>query len=63
MDDLSLAEALQRLLALAMDKIRSSGNYAESTILAMIDTIMGATIVFIKSGQRLSGNNIVISTL
>ncbi len=63
MDDLSFAEALQRLLALVMDEIRSSGNYAESTILAMIDTIMGAAIDFIKSGQRLLGNNIVNSTL
>ena len=61
MDDLSLTEALQRLLALALDKVRSSGEFAEATILAMIDVIMGAAIDFIKSGQRLLGNNIVNS--
>ena len=61
-DDLSLAEALQRLLALVMDKIRSSESYAESTILDIIDTVMGAAIDFIKSGQRLLGNNTVNST-
>jgi hypothetical protein len=61
MDDLSLAEALQRLLTLVLDEIRSSGNYAESTILAMVNTIMGVAIDFIKSGQRLLGNNITNS--
>jgi len=61
-DDLSLVEALQRLPALVMDKIRSSESYAESTILDIIDTVMGAAIDLIKSGQRLLGNNTVNST-
>ena len=39
--DLSLIEALQRLLALALDKVRSSGEFAESVIVAMIDAIHG----------------------
>ena len=52
--DLSLIEALQRLLALALDKVRSSGEFAESVIVAMIDAIMGATIEFIKTSRRLS---------
>ena len=60
-DDLSLTEALQRLLALALDRVRTSGEFAESTILAMIDVIMGAAIDFIKTGRRLLGNNIVNS--
>jgi len=62
MDDLSLAEALQRLLVLVMDEIRRSGSFAETTILDMVDSIMGAAINFIKSGQRLLGNNNVNST-
>ncbi|MDO9042332.1 MAG: transposase [Desulfocapsaceae bacterium] len=40
--DLSLIEALQRLLALALDKVRSSGEFAEDVVFAMIDAIMGA---------------------
>lgn len=52
-DDLSLAEALQRLPALALDKVRSSGEFAEAAILAMIDAIMGAAIGFIKTSRNL----------
>jgi hypothetical protein len=61
MDDLSLVEALQRLLTLVMDEIRSAGNFAEATILDMTDSIMATAIDFIKPGQRLLGNNIVNS--
>ena len=60
-DDLSLAEALQRLLSLALDKVRSSGEFAGATILAMIDAIMGAAIGFIKTTRNLLGNSIVTS--
>lgn len=51
--DLSLIDALQRLLALALDKVRSSGEFAESVVVAMIDAIMGAAIEFIKTSKRL----------
>lgn len=57
--DLSLIEALQRLLALALDKVRSSGEFAESVVVAMIDAIMGAAIEFIKTSKRLSLNTAV----
>ena len=60
--DLSLIEALQRLLALALDKVRSSGEFAESVIVAMIDAIMGAAIEFIKTSRRLSLSTTVYST-
>lgn len=60
--DLSLLEALQRLLALALDKVRSSGEFAESVISAMIDAIMGAAIEFIKTSRRLSLSTAVYST-
>ena len=52
--DLSLIEALQRLLALALDKVRSSGTFAEDVVFAMIDAIMGAAIEFIQSSRRLA---------
>jgi hypothetical protein len=60
--DLSLIEALQRLLALALDKVRSSGEFAESVIVAMIDAIMGAAIEFIQTSRRLTLSTAVYST-
>ena len=60
--DISLIESLQRLLALVLDKVRSSGEFAENVIVAMIDTIMGAAIEFIETSRRLSPNNNVKST-
>lgn len=54
--DLSLMEALQRLLALALDKVRSSGAFAEDVVIAMIDAIMGSAIEFIQSSRRLMKN-------
>lgn len=59
--DLSLIEALQRLLALALDKVRSAGEFAEDAIMAMVDAIMGAAIDFIRTCKKLSTNNIVNS--
>lgn len=52
--DLSLIEALQRLLALALDKVRASGEVLEGTVIAMIDAIMGAAIKFIQTSKRLA---------
>jgi hypothetical protein len=54
--DLSLIDALQRLLALALDKVRSSCEFAESVVIAMIDAIMGAAIEFIQTSRRLAIN-------
>lgn len=54
--DLSLIEALQRLLALALDKVRSSGAFFEDAFFAMIDAIMGAAIEFIQLSRRLIKN-------
>ena len=60
--DLSVIDALQRLLALALDKVRSSGEFAESVVVAMIDAIMGAAIEFIKTSKRLAISTDVYST-
>ena len=60
--DLSLIEALQRLLALALDKVRSSGEFAEDVVFAMIDAIMGAAVEFIKTSRRLTISSAIHST-
>ena len=59
--DLSLVEALQRLLALALDKVRSSGEFAEHVVITMIDAIMGAAVEFIQTSRRLAANRNVFS--
>ena len=59
--DLSLVEALQRLLAFVLDKIRESGDFAESVVISMIDTVMGAAIELIQSKRRLAGNSVAYS--
>ena len=61
--DLTLIEALQRLLTFALDKVRSSGEFSESVIIAMIDAIMGAAVEFIKRSRRLSLNNTIYSAI
>jgi len=50
--DLTLFEALRRLLTLAMEKVRRSGEFAEAVISAMLDAVMGAAVEIIKSAQR-----------
>lgn len=60
--DLSLLEALQRLLTFVFDKIRSSGEFAEDVVIAMIDAIMGAAIKFIQTSRRLAANSNLVST-
>ena len=60
--DLSMIEALQRLLALALDKVRLSGEFAERVVIAMIDAIMGAAVEFIQTSRRLTANSNVFST-
>lgn len=50
--DLSLADALQRVLVLAFDTVRQSGEFAEAVIHAMVDAIMGAALNMIKSLQK-----------
>ena len=56
-------EALQRLLFLALDKVRSSGEFTESVILAMIDAIMGAAVEFIKRSRRIPLNTSVYAAI
>lgn len=52
--DLSLAEAMERLLSLALDKVRSAGIIAENTVVAIVDAVMGFAIDMLQSGKRSS---------
>jgi len=61
MQDLNLAEALQRLLGLAMEKVRASGTIAEDAILALVNAVMSVAITMLQNGQRLTGNNLAIT--
>lgn len=54
MKDLTLFEALNRVLSLVLEKVRSSGEFAEDVINAMLDAIMGVAIDMIKSSQKLT---------
>ena len=58
---LALTEALQRLLVLVFDKVRSSGEFVEGVVIAMIDAIMGAAVEFIQTTRQLAKNNNVFS--
>ena len=61
--DLSLVEALQRLLSLALDKVRAAGIIAEDAVLAIVDAVMGFAVDILQTGKRLahSTNLITIS--
>ena len=61
MQDLSLVEALQRLLSLAMEKIRSAGVVTEDVALALVDSVMSIAIDMLQTGQRLFRNNNAIT--
>jgi hypothetical protein len=56
MEDLGIVEALQRILSLAMEKIRSAGVVAEDIALSLVDSIMNIAIDMLQTGQRLSRN-------
>ena len=51
--DLSLAEALRRLLSLALAKAREAGIIAEDAVLALIDAVMSFAIDMLQTGKRL----------
>ena len=61
MKDLSLVEALQRILSLAMQNIRSAGIVTEDVALALVDSIMNIAIDMLQTGQRLFQRNNAIT--
>ena len=58
--DLSLVEAIQRLLSLALDKVRAAGVIAEDAVLAIIDAVMGFAVDMLQTGKRLAHSNNLI---
>jgi hypothetical protein len=61
MKDLSIFEALQRILSMAMQKIRSAGIVTEDVALALVDSIMNIAIDLLQTGQRLFRHNNAIA--
>jgi hypothetical protein len=63
MEDLNLIDAFQRILSLAMEKIRSAGSVAEDVILLLVDTVMSIAVDMIQKSRDLSAfkNNILTS--
>jgi hypothetical protein len=55
--DLSLVEAMQRLLSLALDKVRSAGVIAEDAVLVIVDAVMGFAVDMLQTGNSLSRIN------
>lgn len=52
--DLGLVEAMQRLLSLALDKVRAAGVIAEDVVLAIVDAVMAIAVDMLQMGKRLS---------
>jgi hypothetical protein len=59
--DLSMVEAMQRLLSLALDKVRGAGIIAEDAVLAIVNAVMGIAIEMLQTGKRLSGIRPIIT--
>ncbi|MEJ2691101.1 MAG: transposase [Deltaproteobacteria bacterium] len=54
--DLTLLEAMQRLMSLVVANIRSTGEFAEDAISKMIDAMMGAAAEFMETISRTHDN-------
>ena len=59
--DLTLLEAMQRLMTLVIDKIRSTGELAEDVINKMIDAMMGAMADIMETLRRLHNKRLGIA--
>ena len=55
--DLSIIEALQRILTLAMDKVRSSGEFAEGIIMKILDAIMTVAVAMLIPSHGIAAAN------
>jgi hypothetical protein len=55
--DLTLLEAMQRLMAVVIAKIRSTGEFAEDVVNRMIDAMMGAAVEFMETIRRMHNRN------
>ena len=61
--DLSLVEAMQRLMGLALNKVRAAGIIAEDAVLALVDAIMSVAVDMLQTSKRLQASkNIILSS-
>lgn len=63
MEDLNLVDAMQRILSLAMGKIKSAGIVIEDATLTLVDVMMSIAIDILRTGQKVSRHNIALSTI
>ena len=49
--DLSILDALQRIMKLALDKVRAAGEFTEDIILKILDAVMSVAIDMLKPPQ------------
>ena len=59
--DLSLFEAMQRLLSLALEKVRAAGIITEDAVLAIVDAVMTVALDMLQTGKRLSSISSIIT--
>jgi hypothetical protein len=48
---------MQRLLSLALDKVRAAGIIAECAVLALVDAVMSVAVDMLQTGKRLTHVN------
>ena len=61
--DLSLVEAMQRLMGLALNKVRAAGIIAEDAVLALVDAVMSVAVDMLQTSKRLQASkNIILSS-
>ena len=53
LQDLSLIEALNRILSLAIDKVRATGIATEAVVHAILETVMGVALDLLKKSQKI----------
>ena len=55
--DLSILDAIQRIMKLALDKVRESGEFAEDVIMKLLDAVMETAIAMLKQPQLMTAEN------
>jgi hypothetical protein len=61
--DLGLVEAMQRLLNLALHKVRAAGIIAEDAVLAIVNAVMGFVVDILQTGKRLAHSTNLITEI
>jgi len=62
LQDLSLIEALNRILSLAIDKVRATGIATEGVVHTILETVMAAALDLLKKSQKIFQFKPVITT-